>query len=127
MYCQKLSAILGLDLTKECEGFIEDLKEGRHMKDMKRQKEKFERLWHRKQHSGNFDKSGHSNQVLKSSVQNTSVWWVINLSNPLLDTQKALLAHRLNFAANLKTSPYKEYITAIEVACQSLPPLMQKT
>ena len=47
MYCQKLSAILGPDLTKECEGFIEDLKEGRHIKVMKQQKEKFERLWHK--------------------------------------------------------------------------------
>ena len=35
MYCQKLSAILGPDLTKKCVGFIEDLKEGRHMKVMK--------------------------------------------------------------------------------------------
>ena len=72
--------------------------------------------------SGDFDKSGHSNQILKSSVQNTSAWWVINLSNTLLsDTQETLLAHGPNFVVTLKT-PYKEYITAIEVTCQRLPP-----
>ena len=52
MYSQKLLSILGSDLTKECEKFIEDLKEAGHLKVMEWQKEKYERLWHRKQYSG---------------------------------------------------------------------------
>ena len=40
IYYQKLSAILGPDPTEECKGFIEDLKETRHLKVMKHQKEK---------------------------------------------------------------------------------------
>ena len=58
MYKLKLSAILGPDLTKECKGFIEDLKETRHMKIMEGQKLKFERLWHKKQHSRYSSKIG---------------------------------------------------------------------
>ena len=60
MNSQKLLSILGPDLTKECGRFREDLKEARQLKGME-QKEKFERLWHRKEYSDkNFDKNGHS-------------------------------------------------------------------
>ena len=73
MYQLKLSAILGPDLTKECKGFIEDLKETRHIKVMEWQKEKFERLQYRKQQRGKkYEKSGCSKQVQKQSVPKTS-------------------------------------------------------
>ena len=72
MYCQKLSAILGPDLNKECEGFTENLK-----------KVDTWRLWKDSiaTIAAIVTKSDHWNQVLKSSVQNTLVWWVINLSS----------------------------------------------
>ena len=53
LYSQKLSSILGPDLTKECESFIENLKEARYLKVLVWQNEKFERLWCRKQDSAN--------------------------------------------------------------------------
>ena len=64
------------DLTKGCEGFIEDLKEAILIKVMQQQKGTFERLLHRKQNIGkNYDKSGHSKQVKKTLLdQNTSKW-----------------------------------------------------
>ena len=45
---------------------------------------------------------------------------VVNISNtPLSGTQETLLSHRPNFAVAPKNPPNKEYITAIEIACQS--------
>ena len=100
MYCQKLSAILVQDLSKECKGFIGDLKETRHLKIMEWQKRKFESLWHRKQHSissnKNVDKHGHSKQVQKPSVQNTRAWWIVTYPTPPYDTQEKLLSHGPN-------------------------------
>ena len=47
--------------------------------------------------------------------------WVINLpSTPLIPTQEMLLAHGSNFAVTSKNPPILEYITSIELACQSL-------
>ena len=49
--------------------------------------------------------------------------WVVNLSQqPLTQAQETVLAHGPNFAVTPKTPPFKEYITAVEVACQSLKP-----
>ena len=61
---QKLSSILGPDLTKEC---LYDHKEAGHLKVMEEQKEKYERLWHRKQHSGKASKN-----MKKVATQNRS-------------------------------------------------------
>ena len=63
---------------------------------------------------------GHSNQdkISKTKIK----CWVVNLLSKHLSTaQEMVLAHGPNFAVTPKT-PYQEYITTAEVACQSLKP-----
>ena len=61
------------------------------------------------------------NQVLGPSVPNKQ--WVVNLSStPYLNAQETPLAHGPNFAVAPKTPPYKEYIIATALSCQSLNP-----
>ena len=61
---------------------------------------------------------GHSNQDKIDTKH-----WVVNLSQqPLTQAQQTVLAHGPNCAVTPKTPPFKEYITAAEVACQSLKP-----
>ena len=82
-------------------------------------KRKIEKLWHRKQGSGNnLNRNGHSKKVQnKNSTQ-----WVVNISSiPLTNAQETLLSHGPNFTIALRI-PYKEYITVIEVACKSFKP-----
>ena len=70
------------------------------MKVMECQKLKFERLWYRKQHSGNsgknVDKNGHLNQVQRPSVPNK--WWDVNLSSTPYLKHKKHFWHGPNFA-----------------------------
>ena len=80
-------------------------KETRHKKVLERQKTKFNRLWHKKQYSGNSSKNsknGCSNQVLLPPMEKKH--WVINLSSKhLSNAQETLLAHGPNFAVTPKT------------------------
>ena len=47
----------------------------------------------------------------------------MNLSSqPLSLNQETVLAHGPNFAVTPKTPPFQKYITAVDVACQSLKP-----
>ena len=63
----------------------------------------------------------YSNPFQYHQDSNQNKKWVINLSStPLTPIQEALLAHGPNFAVASPNVPYLEYITAIELACQSL-------
>ena len=63
----------------------------------------------------------HSNPLQDHPNVNQRKKWVINLSNtPLIPTQHALLAHGPNFAVTPKSPPILEYITSMELVCQSL-------
>ena len=91
---------------------------------MARQKKKYLKLWDQTYKSSNSSNGtcigGHSKQD-KNSYINTKCW-VVNLScQPLSPAQETVLAHGPNFAVTPKT-PFQEYITAVEVACQSLKP-----
>ena len=46
--------------------------------------------------------------------------WVVNLSRTLTLPQEVMLAHEPNFAVSAPNSPCEEYITTIELVCQSL-------
>ena len=120
MYETKLSAILSQDHMKECKDFITDHKESRHKLVMEMQRKKYLKLWHQKYQSGNSGTGtgGHSNQ---DQVSKTKCWVVNLLSKPLSTVQETVLVHGPNFAVTPKT-PHQEYITAVEVACQSLKP-----
>ena len=72
-----------------------------------------------KQDHSSKNENGHPNQSQdpKLTAQRK---WVINLSStPLTSTQRVLFTHGPNFAV-APNLPYGEYITAIELACQSL-------
>ena len=90
---------------------------------MERQKKKYLRLWDEKYMSSNSGNGagGCSNQD-KTSKTNTK-HWVVNLSSqPLSPAQETALAHGPNCHCSLPRPPFQEYITAVEVACQSLKP-----
>ena len=65
MYNQKLTSFLGPELFQECDSFIEEIKEAKHLKVLECQKSNFERLWQRKtknshqkqDHSANYNKN----------------------------------------------------------------------
>ena len=126
MYQNKLSGIIREDLMKKSIEFIKQHKEARHKTVMDRQIKKYNKLWAQKYESGRYMYStdsgngtgGHSNQD-----KTDTKCWVVNLSQqPLTQAEETVLAHGPNFAVTPKTPPFKEYITAAEVACQNLKP-----
>ena len=62
----------------------------------------------------------HSNPFQYHQDSNQNKKWVINLSStPPSPTQKVLLAHGPNFAVTPPNQPILEYITSIELVCES--------
>ena len=129
MYQNKLSGIIREVLMKKNIEFIKEHKETRHKTVMERQIKKYNKLWAQKYESSSSSRymystnsgngtGGHSNQDKIDTKH-----WVVNLSQqPLTQAQETVLAHGPNFAVTLRTPPFREYITAAEVACQSLKP-----
>ena len=135
---------LDKEIMKECERFIKDKREIRHLRAFECQVAKFERLCHKK--TGGCIKGQHGERALHvedqsktnqitninkrdreieeertEQIKNTSNIWVKNLSKtPLTEVQERLLAHRPNFAVVPRELPVLEYITAIERTCSQL-------
>ena len=107
---------------EECKEFIKEHKELRNNSVMERQNKKYLKLWDQKYKSGNSGNGtcigGCSNQDKNSNI-NTKHWFVNLSSQPLSPVQETVLAHGPNFTV-LPRPPFQEYITAVEVACQSL-------
>ena len=58
MYSNKLISILGSEIFKQCENYINRVREARHLKVLEYQKSRFDRLWQRCQE---FNKNGPQN------------------------------------------------------------------
>ena len=125
MYQNKLSGIISEDLMKQSTDFIKEHREARHKTVMERQIKKYNKLWAQKCESGRYMYSTDSSNGTGGCSNQDKIdtkHWVVNLSQqPLSQAQETVLAHSPNFAVTPKT-PFKEYITAVEVACQSLKP-----
>ena len=116
-----------------CKEFIEIGKEKQHFKTLKRQKDKFDRLLHKKQmregdhrrlhgvHIGNHGNSTNYNNTSHAHDKTRENTWVKNLSsNPLTQDQTMALAHGPNFAIVPRSPPVGEYIVAIKNVCNQL-------
>ena len=140
----KLKDNLDKEIMEECERFIKEKREIRHLRTFVCQVSKFERLCHKK--TGGHIKNQHgertihvedqpkTNQVTNinnremeieeertEQVNNTKNIWVKNLSKtPLTEVQERLLAYRPNIAIVPREPPVLEYITAIERTCSQL-------
>ena len=128
MYMNELKELVGEDqvIWQACLEEINKRRELRHIRVMKRQIKKFEKLvknledeiqgGHSK-HLGDHTKDNNNKENGPDKVKK----WVINLSSvPLTKDQEDLLAHGPNFVIIPKKPPLGEYITNIEKACQSL-------
>ena len=130
MYECELKGIVGIEIYKECEKYIENAKGTRHNIVLQRQVSKFERL----SEKNSAKESGHSKQCHSGIYMHNSRYmyqqepelqngqntinqktkWVINLSDvSFTPTQEAV-------AVTPKNLPILEYITFLEVACQKL-------
>ena len=141
----KLKDNLDKEIMNECERFIKEKREIKHLRTFDCHISKFERLCHKK--TGGYIKNQHgertihvedqpkTNQISNinnremeieeertEQVNNTKNIWVKNLSKtPLTEAQERLLAHRPNFAiVPRELPPVLEYITAIERTCSQL-------
>ena len=137
---------LDKEIMDQCERFINEKREIRHLKTLERQVSKFERLCQRKTggrinnrhvpdtvhvHGNTQDQldpitSNHETSIGEYNntdgpiLDNHNIW-VRNLSStPLTDAEERLLAHGPNFAVVPKEPPILEYITAIEKSCTQL-------
>ena len=140
----QLEEKLDRDSMEECRNFIKIKRESRHYKTLERQRNKLERLCHKKRNAKSAE-SGHSNIQhgnQNNTVNNNTNWhisdtaspsqieaqgnsnrWVRNISRtPLTEAQMKLLSHGPNYAVVPKNPPIMEYIAAIEKACTSLQP-----
>ena len=106
MYKCDLKGIVGVEMYKKCEEYIETAKETRHNKVLQRQVSKFERLIDKNSaESSGHSKKCHSSRYMYQSEPlqhhsniNQRKKWVINLSDiPLTPTQEVLLAHSAHF------------------------------
>ena len=116
-----------------CKEFIEIGRENQHYKTLERQKDRFDMLLQRnKMREGNFTNlhgvyiGNHSNST---SYNNTNCehdktkvnTWVKNLSStPLTQAQTRPLANGPNLTVVPRSPPVREYIVAIEHACNQL-------
>ena len=126
MYMNELKELLGEDqvIWQACLEEINKRKELRHIRVMKRQIKKLEKLV---KNSEDQKQGGHSKHLgdctnkkdnnNKENGPDQVKKWVINLSSvPLTKDQEDLLAHGPNFAIIPKKPPLGEYITSIEKA-----------
>ena len=130
----QLREVLNDDWMDKCRELIEVGREQQHLKILKRQKEKFERLLDREQvregicttlhggHDGNHSNLTRHNNASENRIEkrreNT---WVRNLSSTsLTQDQVKALSNGPNYAIVPKVPPVGEYITAIENVCNQL-------
>ena len=123
MYQTKLSAVISEDLMKQSIEFTKDHRQSRHKTVMERQIKKYNKLWAQKYESGsNSTYSGNGTGGCSNQDKIGAKCWFVNLSiNPYLKHKK-LFWHTDPILQSLLRPPFKEYITAVEVACQSLKP-----
>ena len=139
----QLESMVDKETMEECNKYIENRREQRHLKTLERHLSKFHRLCHgytdghsNSQHGEN----GHTNTYIctttttattstnqgdlrdnNTSNNNTNGNWVRNFSKtPLTDAQQCLLAHGPNFVLVPREPPTCEYIAATEKVCQQL-------
>ena len=143
---EELSKVMGQEDMEECNRFMFNIKEERHLKTMARQKRKLERLQGKNEvktggHTNNqrymYRQSGTENSSTTSSITNLELdsrptastsatgnlrdRWVMNLSKiPLTEAQENLLAHGPNYAITPRSPPIGEYTAAVEQTCQNL-------
>ena len=133
-----LEMMLEHKVLEECNRFIRERREKRHIQTQKRQIEKFNRLWQRnagghsnlelgskgigssenslKQNKDQREKSNHGNnnnsdKNSQQQQQQHEKKWVHNLSNTILtEVQEKVLTHGPNFAVVTNEPPIGEYI-----------------
>ena len=122
MYESKLSAIISQDHMVECKEFIKENKELRHKSVMERQKKKYLKLWDQKYKTAIAAVAQVATETrTKIPRPIPNVGLLIYPVNPHLQLRRQSW-HMDLISLSLPRPPFQEYITAVEVACQSLKP-----
>ena len=128
----QLREVLSDEWMDKCREFIEVGRDQQHLKTLKRQKVKFERLLDREKvregdcttlhggHDGNHSDLTNQNNAIEYRTRRDNAW-VNNLSStPLTQEQEKALSNGPNYAIVPRVPPIGEYITTIENVCNQL-------
>ena len=129
----QLRETLNDEWMDRCIEFIEVRREQQHLKTLKRQKHKFERLLAREKvregdctitlhggHDGYHSNLTNQNNAIEPRTRRANNW-VNNLSStPLTEEEEKVLSNGPNYAIVPRIPPIGEYVTAIEQVCNQL-------
>ena len=129
----QLRETLNDEWMDRCIEFIEVGREQQHLKTLERQKQKFERLLarekvregdctttlHGSHHGYHSNLTNQNNAIEPRTIRQNN--WVNNLSStPLTEDEEKVLSNGPNYAIVPRIPPIREYVTAIEQACNQL-------